>query len=454
MFALFWSRARPTLWLALPIIAGQVSQMVMGLIDTAMVGRLGVVPIAASAFAGSLISVPLVFGIGLMMALGIRISQARGAGEDDSIAELLRHGMLLALLVGTILGGAVWVLSGFLGHFSQPVAVAIGARPFLLWLGASLPLVTLVFGLKNFCEALENPWPPTLILVAAVPLNIALNWLLIYGNWGAPALGLSGAGAATFSARAVSLGALWLYVSREPRFGALWPRGWRARFRFAPLRVLLELGVPSALQIVLEVGAFSLGAILIGRLGAAPLAAHQIVLACAGTTFMVPLGLSMAASIRVGAVAHHPDKARAIGLNALALALMSAGTSASGYALFRSQIAASFVADPRVASLAATLFLVVAIFQVMDGVQIVSAGLLRGLSDATFPMLASLTSYWLIGLPFGYVAAFRWQWGALGVWIGFAIALTLLASALSWRFWTHSARGAAEIALETVEAPS
>ena len=443
----FWSQARPTLTLATPIIAGQVAQMAMGLVDSAMVGRVGVIPLAAAAFANTLISVPLVFGIGLMLALSIRISQVRGdtaLGDlsDESrvsIAELLRHGMGLALVSGVLLALSLWACGHYLDRFGQDAQVALEARAFLLWVGASIPLVMLMFGLKNFCEALDNPWAPTLILSASVPLNIGFNWLLIYGNGGAPALGLVGAGLATLLSRALSLVALWLYVTRAPRLARLRPARWLAPLHAERLKVLLQLGVPTSLQIVLEVGAFSAAALMVGWIGPKPLAAHQIVLACAGTTFMVPLGISMAASIRAGTVVNSPLRARALGNNTFLLGLISAGTSATLYLLFREPIAGAFVHDPVVAHIAAQLFLVVAIFQVVDATQVVGAGLLRGLSDATVPMLISLGGYWFIGLPVGYAAAFWWHWGALGIWIGLAVALACAAIALWLRFRSKTA---------------
>ena len=442
MFASFWSQARPTLALALPIIAGQVAQMAMGLVDSAMVGRVGVIPLAAAAFANTLISIPLVFGIGLMLALSIRISQVRGDSSPGallgpartSIAELLRHGMLLALFGGVLLSAALWLTSAYLDRFGQSAAVALEARAFLLWVGASIPFVLLMFGLKNFCEALDNPWAPTLILSASVPLNIVFNWILIYGNGGAPALGLAGAGIATLAARVVSCVVLWFYVTRAPRFAALMPARWGARPRWQSLDVLLRLGLPTSLQIVLEVGAFSAGALMVGWVGAKSLAAHQIVLACAGTTFMIPLGISMAASMRAGTVEGQPQRARALGNNALLLGLISAGISATFYLLLRAPIADAFVDDAVVARIAAQLFLVVALFQVFDAIQVMAAGLLRGLSDATVPMLISLGGYWFIGLPIGYIAAFPLGWGALGVWIGLAIALACASVALTLRF--------------------
>ena len=434
----FWSQARPTLTLALPIIAGQMAQMLMGLVDSAMVGRVGVVPLAAAAFANTLISVPLVFGIGLMLALSIRISQVRGASDDDdanfSIAELLRHGVFLSIVAGIALAFALWVCGHFLDKFGQSAAVALESHAFLLWVGASIPFVLLMFGLKNFCEALDNPWAPTLILSASVPLNIVFNWVLIYGNGGVPALGLAGAGIATLLARILSCLALWFYVVRAPRFAHLRPTRWLAPLSLERFKVLLQLGIPSSLQIVLEVGAFSAAALMVGWLGDKPLAAHQIVLACASTTFMIPLGISFAASIRVGTMEHQPRKARALGNNALQLALISAGTSATFYLIFRHLIAAKFVDDGAVAAIAAQLFLVVAIFQLVDGVQVMAAGLLRGLSDATAPMLISLGCYWGIGLPLGYAASFVFGLGAVGMWIGLAVALACAACALVLRF--------------------
>ena len=455
----FWSQARPTLTLALPIIAGQVAQMLMGLVDSAMVGRVGVIPLAAAAFANTLISVPLVFGIGLMLALSIRISQVRGdqnvrdLPEEArvSIAELLRHGIWLALVSGVLLSLSLWVCGNYLDRFGQDARVALEARAFLLWVGASIPFVMLMFGLKNFCEALDNPWAPTLILSASVPLNIVFNWLLIYGNLGAPQLGLVGAGIATLLSRALSFGVLWFYVTRAPRFARLLPARWLAPLKMERLKVLLGLGVPTSLQIVLEVGAFSAAALMVGWIGPKPLAAHQIVLACAGTTFMIPLGISMAASIRAGTLVNQPLRARALGNNTFVLGLISAGTSATCYLLFREPIARAFVDDPIVARIAAQLFTVVAIFQVVDAVQVLGAGLLRGLSDATVPMLISLGGYWFIGLPLGYFAAFILGWGALGMWIGVAIALACAALALWLRFRSKTAGGVERLDESAVE---
>lgn len=431
----FWSQARPTLALALPIIAGQMAQMLMGLVDSAMVGQVGVTPLAAAAFANTLISVPLVFGIGLMLALSIRISQVRSADDADTkIAELLRHGVFLSIAAGIALAFSLWGCSFFLDRFGQSAAVAAQSRGFLLWVGASIPFVLLMFGLKNFCEALDNPWAPTLILSASVPLNIVFNWVLIYGNLGAPALGLDGAGIATLLARVLSCVALWIYVTRAPRFAHIMPSRWLAPLDMERLRTLLQLGIPSSLQIVLEVGAFSAAALMVGWIGDKPLAAHQIVLACASTTFMIPLGISFAASIRAGTMEHQPRKARALGNNSFGLALISAGTSATFYLVFRHVIADKFVDDSAVAALAGQLFLVVAIFQLFDGIQVTGAGLLRGLSDATAPMLISLGCYWGIGLPLGYVGGFIFGWGAVGVWSGLAVALACAAVALVFRF--------------------
>ena len=203
--------------------------------------------------------------------------------------------------------------------------------------------------------------------------------------------------------------------------------------------MLLQLGIPSSLQIVLEVGAFSAAALMVGWLGDKPLAAHQIVLACISTTFMIPLGISFAASIRAGTMAQQSRRVRALGNNTFLLALISAGTSALFYLIFRDVIARKFVDDGDVAAIATQLFLVVAIFQIVDGIQVTGAGLLRGISDATAPMLISLGCYWGIGLPLGYLFGFVLGLGALGMWIGLAIAIACAAGALVLRFRQRTA---------------
>ena len=437
----FWQNARPTLSLALPIMAGQVSQMLMGIIDSAMLGKIGVLELAASAFANNLIAFPFVFGIGLLTAVSVRVSQAYGANQHHNIGEVLRHGLALALFAGILLFLAIFGASFFLDRFGQEAEVARESRGFFLLLGASMIPMLLAFALKNFCESLNKPCIPTIVLLVAVPLNVALNWVFIYGNLGAPRLELEGAGLATLLARICALVGVAFFVARNQSF-----RDFLKDVKlFAPLHLpvlkdMLQIGVPTALQISIEVAAFSTGAIIVGMISAESLAAHQIALSCAATTFMLPLGLSAATTIRVGnsVGARNIEAVRAIGFNSMVLGLGVMSLTALVFFFFGEHLAWLFVKDNEegraVAKIAASLLMIAAIFQLADGVQIVSAGALRGLSDVTIPMVCTIVAYWLVGLPLGYFLAFNQKMAAAGIWSGFAVGLAISAIFLSWRF--------------------
>lgn len=431
--------SRATLVLAVPLMAGQLSQMLMGLIDSAMVGRVGVVPLAAAAFGNSILGVPMLIGIGLLVSVSVRVAQAHGAGERSETGETLRHGLALSLVAGGLLAAAVWALSTVLDRFGQPAEVAAQARSYVIVLGISLIPMLASLALKQFSEALHHPWPPMLILLASVALNAALNWVFIYGHLGAPALGLVGSAYATLASRIAAAWAMWIYVRRARRFAEHTPLHWLRPLVGEKLRGLVRLGVPTAATLVLESSAFSFAAIMMGWLGAAALAAHQIALTCASTTFMLPLGLSIATTIRVGQAAGAGDhtRQRTICLSALALGIGIMACCGLLLALARAPIARSFVEDESVFTLATTLLIAAALFQVFDGVQVVASGALRGLSDVNVPVALCLIAYWVIALPLGYLAAFRWGWGTVGVWsglaVGLAFAAALLAGRVLWR---------------------
>ncbi len=421
-------------------MAGQVSQMLMGLLDAAMVGRVGVTSLAAAAFANNILSIPIVFGMGLLTCISVRAAQSHGAGDGRESGEVLRHGLAIAGGVGAILTLFIYLLSLYFDRFGQDGEVVTLARPFALLIGASLIPALLGLSLKQWCEAIGNPWPPTLLLAAAVPLNALLNWVLIYGNLGFEAQGLNGAGWATLISRWVSLLSIAIWVLKSARTRADLPRKWLDRLKMARLGSLLRIGVPASLQIIVEVGAFATGAILVGWIGKNALAAHQIALSCASTTFMLPLGLSIATSIRIGQAVGKDEfwRVKAIGNASLLLSLALMSLTATFFLALRHPIAGAFVKENEVALLAAQLLTVAAFFQLFDGLQVVAAGALRGLSDATVPMILAFVAYWCVGLPLGYFAAFKLGWGAVGIWSGLALALALAAAGLVWRFRVKS----------------
>jgi multidrug resistance protein, MATE family len=295
--------------------------------------------------------------------------------------------------------------------------------------------------LKQFSEALNHPWIPTLILLGGVALNVLLNWILIYGNWGAPALGLEGAGWATLMARSAMAAGVAIYVLRSPALRMFRPVRWWVSFQGERFRRLLDLGWPVATQHLLEVSAFAFAAVMMGWISAEAMAAHQIAITCAATTFMFPLGLGMAVCIRVGQAwgAEQYARMRRIGFLGLGLSVGIMGVFGLFFVLGGEFLAGLFIESSDVVRLAAQLLLIAAIFQIADGLQVVAISALRGLSDVRVPALVAVLAYWVLAVPFGAALAFGWKQGAVGIWIGLATGLGVAAFSLVWRFQRKTA---------------
>jgi len=432
----FFREARATLALALPIAAGQVSQMLMGITDSVMIGQVGKVPLAASAFANSLFGVVFIVGLGLLLPVSVLVARAHGARQPRECAEYLRHGVALALGVGLVEVAAMVALSTQLHRFGQPAEVVAAVNPFFVLIGVSLVPVYFFQALKQFSEALGRPWAPMAILLAAVVLNAFLNWVLIYGHLGAPALGLTGSGIATLSARCAAAVGLWWWLHAQAEMRAELPARWRGALAVARLREMLNIGVPAAVQLLFEAGAFSAAALMMGWLGTVPLAAHQVALSCAAFTFMFPLGLATAASMRVSrAVGEGRGTAlRAIGFGALGMGVAVMGVFATMFVLAGRLIASGFTPEAEVVALAAQLLVVAGVFQMFDGAQVIGAAALRGLTDVRVPTVITFVAYWLVALPAGYLLAFRTPLGPVGVWAGLAAGLACAAVLLGARF--------------------
>lgn len=434
---IFYGESKLTLRLAIPMIAGQMSQMLMGLVDTLMVGYIGVVELAAVAFANSLLMVPLIFGIGLLHCIPVRVAQAHGRGKKKEIAEVLRHGMLLSVVAGVILLGVVVLVSFRLHWFGQPVEVVKASRTFLILVGISILPMLMGMSLKQFSEALDHPWPPTWIMLGSVGLNAVLNWVLIYGNLGFRPMGLEGAGWATLIARVVCVVVLFWYVLKAERFKGAVPLRWRAALHWASLRGLLVIGIPASLHLLLEAGAFAGISIMMGWIDTVSLAAHQITLSCAGTTYMIPLGIAMAVTIRVSQKmgADKVKRVRIAGTSGFIMAVTVMCCSATLFGFGGQFIAGWFTNDYEVIKLAGALFVVAGIFQIFDGVQVVAAGALRGMNDVNIPVVYTFFSYWVVGLTLAYWLCFSLGWGGVAIWIGLAVALAIASVLLVTRFW-------------------
>ena len=430
------SEARATLLLAVPIILGQVSQMLMGAIDSLMIGQVGTVPLAASAFAGSMFAFFYVGSMGLCVPVAVLVSRAHGAAQPKECGEWLRHGLAVATMSGFVAMVLMEFLGTQLGRLGQPPEVVAAAQPFFLLIAASLVPALMFQAFRQFAESLGRPWLPMVIMMTGVLLNVGLNWVLIYGHLGAPALGLAGAGVATLTARCVDLLLLWVLLKAQPTLRANWPVRWWSRLEWVRIRELLSIGVPAAGQLICEVGAFTVAAWMMGRIGTVPLAAHQIALSCASMTFMFPLGLAMAASMRVSQAlgAGRRELVRPIGFGVFGMACLVMGMFALIFWLAGPAIARSFVDDAAVVTLAGQLLAMAALFQLFDGGQVVGSGLLRGLADMKVPTAITFVAYWCVMLPMAY-----W-WGVhagnpVGIWRALVAGLAGAAVFLAWRFF-------------------
>lgn len=432
----WFAELRATLALATPIMAGLVGQMLMGLTDTLMVGRLGTNPLAAAAFANSLVHVPFVAAMGLISAVAVLTSHAFGGKDRAAGAEALRHGLGLSALAGLAAALSLLLLRDHAGWLRQPPAVVMEARAYIGWVGWSLiPALTSMVA-KQFCEALNRPWPPTLILLGGVLLNVLLNWLWIYGKAGFPALGLEGAALATLAARVATLVGILVFIIRDRELAAWLPGRWLAPPMWSVARRQLALGWPVGLQHLLEVGAFVFGSLMMGWISAQALAAHQIAITCAATTFIFALGFGMAVGIRVGHAWGAGDHAawRRTGWGGLGFAVALMGAFAAMFLSANRPIAELFIPDAEVRALAAGLLVIAGFFQVFDGLQVVALSALRGLGDVRRPAALVALAYWVVALPLAWLLAFVEELGPRGIWIGLASGLAVAAATLITRF--------------------
>jgi MATE family multidrug resistance protein len=425
---------RPTLRLAAPITAGQVGQMLMGVADTIMVGHVGTLALAACAFGNSMLMVIAIAGFGVLTAVSIRVSHAHGAGLAQAMARAYYGGVGLSVIGGVLCAVGVQLVYPLFHHLGQAPGVVEEARAYTIIVAWSLIPAWLTATARNYLESQSRPWPAFWIMFGGVLLNVFLNWVLIFGNLGAPELGLAGAGWATLISRIATFVAMTWFVlaaSSAPT------EGWKPEVEWwREQGALLKLGIPTGLQLLSEVGAFAVAALLIGRLGAVPLAAHQIAITCASTTFMVPLGVAMASTVRIGQAVGRgrSELLRPIGAGAWSIGLMAMATFSVVLITSGHAIARAFVSDPGVIVIAAQLLVIAGIFQLVDGVQVIGSGLLRGLRDTKAPMWITLAAYWGIALPLGGWLTFGRGEGAAGMWIGLAWGLLVAAVLLVVRF--------------------
>lgn len=430
--------AAQTFKLAYPIIIGELAQMSLHIIDSAMVGAINYKQLAATALVINGVNIPFIFGIGMTISVSQLVSMANGRGDEKAVSHYLFNGFVLCAFTALLISFTIYSGKGFLWHLGQDPEVVTYAIPFLELISLSLIPMLLFMTLKQFADGLELTRLAMILSLLSLPLNVFLNWLLIYGNWGFPRLELLGAGWATLITRILMFFALLVVVLKAKHFNhyiALRKTEWHLNKQ--TLRDLLRIGVPSSLQIGMEAGAFAVTGILIGTISAVAQAAHQIALSCASFTFMVSMGLSQAGSIRTSNAFGRDDWPiiSRIGKSTMLSALLYGVCCAIFFVVFRNQLPRVFTKNGDVQMLAAVLLLMAGIFQISDSTQAIGAGLLRGIKDIKIPTVLIGVAYWVIGIPVGYLLAYRFGMGAVGMWLGLIVGLTFASIFLQLRFF-------------------
>lgn len=443
--------ARLTLILAIPLVIGQVGQILIAVADTVMIGHVGVVPLAASTFANTVIHLPFMFGIGISIAISVRVSQARGANDPGVARAALRHGLYINLTLGVLTVLLAFAFLPLLPFFGQKKEVVEAVPNYFVILAVSMIPGMATMALKNHADAMNRPWPAFWIMLGGVALNAFFNWIFIFGNWGAPRLELEGAGLATVLARSATFLGLLILALKLPGFREWVPYRWICMPEWRALRNLIAIGLPASLQILAEVSAFVAAALIIGSIGVDALASHQVAMTCAATVFMVPLGLSQALTVRIGEAwgAKLYERWRPIVVSGWLIGVGFTVVSASSFLVGRHAIAGWFLPhEPATAAVVASLLLVAAIFQIGDALQIISAGALRGLDDVKGPAWISFAIYWGLAIPLGWSFSYPLGMGVYGMWWSITIGLALAAVVLGTRLW----RKTREDAIEAFEA--
>ncbi len=429
--------ASRTLKLAFPIIIGELAQMALHIIDAAMVGAISYKQLAAAALVVNAMNIPFVLGIGMTISVSQMVSLAHGRNDPARVSHYFFNGFWLCAATAIMISMSLVFGRNVLYHLGQDADVVELALPFLKLMGISIIPMLLFMTLKQFADGLQYTRTAMILSLAGMPLNILLNWLLIYGNWGFPRLELVGAGWATLITRTLMFVVLGFVILNHSVFKTyIGDRAVQWRFRLKTIRELLHIGVPSSLQIGMEAGAFAVSGLIIGTIGAVAQASHQIALSCASFTFMVSMGLAQAASIRVSNSfgSGNWPKISVIGKSTLLTALIYGIFCATVFTIFRYQLPMLFNKNELVLEMSAMLLLFAAIFQISDSTQAIGAGLLRGIKDVRVPTILIGIAYWVVGLPVGYLLAFKFNFGPAGIWLGLIIGLTLTSLFLLWRF--------------------
>jgi MATE family multidrug resistance protein len=433
---------KETFKLALPISFGQLGHIMMGVVDSIMVGKIGYESLAAAALVNGLFFLVIVLGIGLSIAATPLIAIAKGAGKNEECGKILNQSLLVNLSFSILLITAIYAISLMIPYMNQSAEVTKQAIPYMQVLTASIFPFLIFQTYRQFLEGLEIPNAPMIIALLANILNAFLNWIFIYGNFGVPAMGLFGAGIATTFTRWVMALSLMLFTIRYKKISVFKPEIKFKPIDFVLMKKLISIGLPSGFQYFLEVACFTFATIMVGWIGSKQQAAHQIALNIASLTYMIMLGISSAGTIRVGYALGKKDERqiKLAGFTAIGMASSLMILFATIIIIMKNILPSYYNSDSEVISYASSLLLLAAAFQLFDGLQASSIGALRGLTDVKIPLVVSIFSYWIFAIPAAWLLGFYFNMGVIGVWIGLTIGLVIIGTSMLYRFHFKSSK--------------
>lgn len=426
---------RKNLTLAVPVILAQIGQVTVNLADNMMVGHVGTIELAAASFAINVFHIGMLFGLGITFGLTPLVGQSFNAQNPGGVGGWLKNGVLVhfiaAILLCLLMSSVVFVM-GRMGQSEEVVKLAI---PYFLIQVASLLPMLLFFSIKQFFEGVGNTKIAMIITIIANIINIGLNYILIFGKLGFPALGLNGAGYATLIARIIMPVIFLLIILKRPSFRIYFESAKMAQFEIQKIKRMLSIGLSIGMQMIIEILAFSIGAIMLGWISKEALAGHQVAIGMAGMTYLISFGLASGTTIRVSHAFGDGDRNELKHAVFASLHIVIAFMSLMGilFVVLRNQLPLLFTSDPEVIRFAAGLLIVGAFFQIFDGVQVVLLGALRGMADVRVPMYMAFFSYIVVSLPISYLLAFVFDFGYSGVWIGFVFGLSTAAVLFGFR---------------------
>ncbi len=422
--------------LAFPIILSQAGQVSVSLVDNMMVGHVGTPELAAASFANNVFMIGMVFGMGITIGLTPVVGNAFGEGKLTEVAVLLKNGVVTHFAVAILLSVLMFGIYFLLPFLGQPAEVLTLAEPYFLLLCLSYFPFILFFSVKQFFEGVGNTKVVMQITLIANVINIAVNYLFIFGKFGFPELRLIGAGIGTLVSRIVMPLLFVIYILAIPKMKIYFSEARKQVVRLPKIVSILRIGIPIGIQIVVEVVAFAIGAVMMGWLGEIPLAAHQVAIGMASFSYMISLGISQANTIRVSHQMgikdfHAMKKAATASTHLVLLFMVSMGVV---FVVGRYYFPFLFTVDKAVVDVAAGLLIIAAIFQLFDGLQVIMMSTLRGMADVKIPMFFAFFAYLVVGIPTSYLLAFPLHLGARGIWFGYLAGLAVAGILFLMRF--------------------